>query len=55
MPYKPGTMKVQTIGLTNQQYSKLKKLSERTRVPMQQYLRESVDDLLKKYRREIKP
>lgn len=52
MPYKPGTKKVQTIGLTNEQYARLKKLSDRTRVPMQQYLREAVDDLLRKYRKE---
>ncbi len=40
--------------LTVEQYGKLKLLNERTRVPMQVFLREAVDDLLVKYRKELR-
>lgn len=38
-----------TAALEFDQYERLKKLSERTRVPMQEYLREAVEMVLKKY------
>lgn len=40
--------------LDPQKKAQLRKLSESTRVPMAVYLREAVDDLLKKYARELK-
>ncbi len=39
--------------LEPEQYVQLKKLCEKTRVPMQVYLREGVDMVLKKYARKI--
>lgn len=36
-----------------EQYHALKELSEKTRVPMQVYLREGVDAVLKKHAKEI--
>jgi DNA-directed RNA polymerase subunit F len=38
--------------VTPQQRAELKALSKRTRVPQQEYLREAVADVLKKYRKE---
>ena len=43
-------MKMLSLGLEPQQATELRKLSARTRVPQQVYLREAVDMLLKKYR-----
>ena len=40
------------IYMEPKQYAQLKKLSEKTRVPMQVYLREGVDMILKKYARK---
>ena len=49
-----ATKKVQTLALLEpEQHKKLKKLSANTRVPMQVYMREAVDDLLKKYKKEV--
>ena len=38
-----------TAALEFDQYERLKKLSERTRVPMQAYLREAVEMVLRKH------
>ena len=38
-----------TAALEFDQYERLKKLNERTRVPMQEYLREGVEMVLKKH------
>ncbi len=38
-----------TAALEFDQYKRLKKLNERTRVPMQEYLREGVEMVLKKH------
>ena len=38
-----------TAALEFDQYERLKKLSERTRVPMQEYLREAVEMVLRKH------
>ena len=44
----PATKKKQTLALLEpEQHAQLKKLSEKTRVPMSAYMREAVDDLLK--------
>jgi predicted DNA-binding protein len=40
--------------VTPEQAAALKALSERTRVPMQAYLREAVADLLKRYGKEAR-
>jgi len=40
--------------LEPEQHAKLKRLSAKTRVPMAAYMREAVDDLLKKYRKELR-
>lgn len=53
MAYKPGTKVQSSIFLDVEQHKKLSKLSDKTRVPMQAYLREAVDLLLKKYQREM--
>jgi hypothetical protein len=46
---------IQTVAyLTPSQKSGLEKLSKATRVSQQAYLREAVDDLLKKYRKAKK-
>ena len=39
-----------TAALEFDQYERLKKLSEKTRVPMQEYLREGVEMVLKKHK-----
>lgn len=50
-----ATKKVQTLALLEpEQHRQLKKLSEKTRVPMSAYMREAVDDLLVKYRKELR-
>lgn len=50
-----ATKKKQTLALLEpEQHAQLKKLSEKTRVPMSAYMREAVDDLLKKYRKELR-
>lgn len=50
-----ATKKVQTLALLEpEQHKALKALSAKTRVPMTVYMREAVDDLLKKYRKELK-
>lgn len=41
-----------TAALRHEQYERLKKLSDRTRVSQQSLLREAVDDLLKKHARK---
>ncbi len=40
--------------LTPQQKTRLDRLSKITRVPMQVYLREGIDDLLVKYKRHLR-
>lgn len=51
----PTTNNVQTIAyLTPQQKAALDRLSKATRVPRAEYLREAVDDLLKKYAKTLK-
>jgi hypothetical protein len=45
-------LKMLSLGLEPRQAEELKKLSERTRIPQQAFLREAVADLLKKYRRK---
>ena len=40
--------------LEPEQHEQLKKLSEKTRVQMAAYMREAVDDLLHKYRKELR-
>ena len=53
MAYKEGT-KVQTpVWLDPKQAKKLDQLTKKTRVPKQAYLREAVDDLLNKYKKEV--
>jgi len=42
-----------SLALTVEQYRQVRQLHERTRVPMQVYLREAVDDLLAKYKKEV--
>ena len=54
MAHKPGTKQNVLTALDIEQYEKLKRLSANTRVPMSVYLREAVDDLLKKYRKELR-
>ena len=44
-----------TAALTFEQHNRLKRLSKKTRVPMQEYLREAVDMLLRKYERKRTP
>ena len=44
-----ANLKAITAALTHAQYKRLKALSARTRVPMQQYLREGVDLVLSKH------
>jgi predicted DNA-binding protein len=43
-----------TVYLEPEQAERLKRLSEATRVPQAIYIREAVDDLLKKYARELR-
>ena len=53
MAYKEGT-KVQTpVWLEPKQARRLVRLSNRTHISKQAYLREAVDDLLTKYKKEI--
>jgi hypothetical protein len=40
--------------VTPEQKTALKRLSQATRIPQQAHLREAVDDLLKKYARDLK-
>ena len=54
MTYAKGTKKPVLLGLTVEQYRKLKLLNRRTRVPMQVYMREAIDDLLVKYKKELR-
>jgi len=50
-----ATKKKQTLALLEpEQHKQLKRLSEKTRVPMSAYMREAVDDLLKKYKKELR-
>jgi len=46
---KVGRRVMMPVYLDPAQRTALKRLSDRTRVPMQIYLREGLDDLLKKY------
>ncbi len=55
MSYAKGKKKTTLVALTVEQHSKLKLLNERTRVPMQAYMREAVDDLFVKYKKELRP
>lgn len=48
MPQK-GRQIQTSIYLTAEAFAKLQQLSKRTKVPMAAYLREAVDDLLKKH------
>lgn len=52
MPQKKDTEKRVFTGVyfDRPQHDALRQLSDRTRVPLAAYLREAVDDLLKKYR-----
>ena len=54
MSYAKGTRKNTLVALTLDQHAKLKLLNQRTRVPMQAYLREAVDDLFVKYKKELR-
>lgn len=53
---KKGTSKkaITTVYLEPEQAGNLKQLSELTRVPQAEYLREAVSDLLKKYAKELR-
>jgi len=42
-----------TVYLTEEQYRLLKLLHERTKVPMAEYIREGVDLMLKKHRKDV--
>ena len=53
MAHKPGTRKNVLIALDVEKYEQLQRLKKNTRVPMSEYLREAVDDLLKKYKKEM--
>lgn len=55
MSYAKGKKKTTLVALTVEQHAKLKLLNERTRVPMQAYMREAVDDLFVKYEKELRP
>ena len=46
--------KLVSAALEPEQAVRLKKLSEKTRVPQQVYLREAVENLLQKYERKLK-
>ncbi len=52
--YAEGTKKPVLLALTVEQHRKLKLLNQRTRVPMQVYMREAIDDLLVKYKKELR-
>ena len=54
MSYAEGTKKPVLLALTVEQHRKLKLLNQRTRVPMQVYMREAIDDLLVKYKKELR-
>jgi predicted DNA-binding protein len=43
-----------TVYLEPEQAESLRKLSDATRVPQASYFREAIDDLLKKYAKEIR-
>jgi hypothetical protein len=47
---KIGKREMMSLYLDPGQRAALKKLAERTRVPMSVYLREAIDDLLRKYK-----
>ncbi len=49
-----GNREMTSIYLDPEQKEALKQLSERTRVPMQEYLREGVTLVLQKYQRRLK-
>jgi predicted DNA-binding protein len=49
-----GKQIMMSLYLSPEQRQGLERLSNVTRVPMQTYLREAVDDLLVKYRKELK-
>ena len=53
MAHNSGTKKQILVLLDIEKAEQLRKLNENTRVPKSVYLREAVDDLLKKYKREI--
>ena len=42
-----------TVYLTEEQHKLLKQLHEQTKVPMAEYIREGVDLILKKHRKEL--
>jgi len=42
-----------TVYLTEEQYQLLKQLHNRTKVPMAEYIREGVDLIIRKYRKEL--
>ena len=50
-----ATKKVQTITLLEpEQAKKLQRLHENTRIPKQVFLREAIDDLFVKYKKELR-
>ena len=42
-----------TVYLTEEQYQLLRQLHEHTKVPMAEYIREGVNLIIKKYRKEL--
>ena len=48
-----GDKALRTVYLGLAQLKKLKKLSEKTKVPQAEYIREALDLLLKKYRKQL--
>ena len=54
MGRKHSKKKLVSAALEPEQAIRLKKLSEQTRVPQQVYLREAVEDMLRKYERKLK-
>ncbi len=49
-----GKKESMVVYLRPEQKEALKRLSDKTRVPMQEYLREAVDMVLKKHKQEMK-
>ena len=45
---------LRTVYLDSDKVKKIKKLSEKTRVPQAEYIREGLDLLLKKYQKKVK-
>ena len=52
---KPTSFKQIAAFVTPEQHEALKALSAMTRIPQQAHIREAIDDLLRKYAKEMKP